>query len=182
MKASRRSARNSRYLSDPYLIITCDSLFTYQLFFGCSVLSDSLRPHGLQHTRLPYPSLSPGACSNSCLLSRWCHPAISTSVGPFSSCPQSFPASGSFPMNRYFASDPYSKTTLDSLKTNISFLASENSLMAFAFIISFPFLFPGTLLILPESVSPELQFSEPYPLNKALYYLQPPYWLLFDSN
>ena len=66
------------------------------LLFSDSVVSESLRPHGLQHTRLPCPSLSPRACSNSCPLRRWCHPTISSSVVPFSSCPQSFPASGSF--------------------------------------------------------------------------------------
>ena len=59
---------------------------------------------GLQHTRLLCPSLSPGVCSDSCPLN-WCHPTISSSVIPFSSCPQSFPASGSFPMSRLFASD-----------------------------------------------------------------------------
>ena len=67
-------------------------------------MSDSLRPHGLQHTRLPCPSLSPGACSNSCPLSRWCHPTILSSVVPFSSCVQSFPASGSFLMSQLFPS------------------------------------------------------------------------------
>ena len=56
--------------------------------FSCSVVSDSLRPHGLQHARLPCPSPTPGACSNSCPLSRWCHPTISSSVVPFSSCLQ----------------------------------------------------------------------------------------------
>ena len=69
-------------------------------------MSDFLWPHELQHTRLPCPSLSPRVCSNSGPLSHsWCHPTISTSVVPFSSCPQSFPASGSFPMNRLFTSD-----------------------------------------------------------------------------
>ena len=58
-----------------------------------------LWPHGLQHARLPCPSPAPGACSNSCPLSRWCHPTISSSVTPFSSCLQSFPASGSFSMD-----------------------------------------------------------------------------------
>ena len=58
------------------------------------VVSDSLRPHGLQHARLPCPSPSPGACSNSCPLSWWCHPTISSSAAPFYSCSQSFPASG----------------------------------------------------------------------------------------
>ena len=62
----------------------------------CYVVSDSLSPHGLQHTRLPCPSLSPGACSNSCPLSWWYHPIISSSVIPFSSYPQSLPASGFF--------------------------------------------------------------------------------------
>ena len=72
--------------------------------FSRSVVSSSLQLHGLQHTRLPCPSLSPGACSDSCPLSQWCHPTISSSVVPFSSCPQSFPASGSFPMSRLFTS------------------------------------------------------------------------------
>ena len=72
--------------------------------FSCSVISDSLWPHGLQHTRLHYPSPSPRVCSSSCPLSWWCHPTISFSVVPFSSCPQSFPASGSFPMSQICAS------------------------------------------------------------------------------
>ena len=63
----------------------------------------SLQPHGLQHARLPCPSPAPGTCSNSCLLSRWCHPAILFSVVPFSSFPQSLPASGSFQMSQLFA-------------------------------------------------------------------------------
>ena len=71
--------------------------------FSRSVVSDSSRPHGLQHARLPCPFLSPGACSNSCPSSRWCHPTILSSVVPFS-CLQSFPASGSSPVRRLFAS------------------------------------------------------------------------------
>ena len=67
-------------------------------------MSDSLWPHGLQYNRIPCPSLSPGVCSNSCPLSRWCHPTISSSVVPFSSCPQSFPTSVSFPMSQLFTS------------------------------------------------------------------------------
>ena len=70
----------------------------------CSVMSDSLWPHGLQHARLPCPSPSPEVCSNSCLSSLWCHPTISSSVFPFSSYLQSFPASGSFSMSQFFAS------------------------------------------------------------------------------
>jgi len=74
------------------------------MLFICLVVSNSLRPHGLQHTRLPCSSQSPGVCSNSCLLSRLWHPTILSSVSLFSSCPQSFPASGSFPMSPLFAS------------------------------------------------------------------------------
>ena len=65
-------------------------------------MSDSLQPHGLQYARLPCPSPTPGACSNSCPLSRWCHPTISSSVVPFSSYLQSFLAPGSFPMSQFF--------------------------------------------------------------------------------
>ena len=67
-------------------------------------MPNSLRPHRLQHARLPCPSPTPGACSNSCPLSRWCHPTISSSVVPFFSCLQSCPASGSFPVSQFFAS------------------------------------------------------------------------------
>ena len=71
--------------------------------FSRSVMSDSLWPRGLQHARPPYPSPTPGVCSNSCPLSRWCHPTISSFVVPFS-CLQSFPASGSFSMRQLFTS------------------------------------------------------------------------------
>ena len=72
--------------------------------FSLSVVSDSLWPHESRHTRPPSPSPTPGVYSNSCPSSWWCHPAISSSVVPFSSCPQSLPASGSFPMSQLFAS------------------------------------------------------------------------------
>ena len=77
---------------------------TSSVQFCRSVVSDSLQPHELQHTRPPCPSPIPGVHPNPCPLSRWCHPTISSSVVPFSSCPQSFPESGSFPMSRLFAS------------------------------------------------------------------------------
>ena len=70
--------------------------------FSCSVVSDSLQPHESQLTRPPCPSPTPRVYPNSCPSSRWCHPAISSSVFPFSSCPQSLPASGSFPMSQLF--------------------------------------------------------------------------------
>ena len=71
--------------------------------FSRSVVSDSLWPHESQHARPPYPSQTPRVQSNSCPSSQWCHPAISFSIVPFSSCPQSLPASGYFPMSQLFA-------------------------------------------------------------------------------
>ena len=82
-----------------------DMLFWIQfgsVWFSCSVVSNSLRPHESQHTRPPCPSPTPGVHANSCPSSRWCHPAISSSVTPFSSCPQSLPASESFPVSQLF--------------------------------------------------------------------------------
>ena len=84
--------------------------------FSHSVVSDSLRPHWQQHSRFPCPSPTPGNCSNSCPSSWWCRPTISSSVIPFSSCLQSFPASGSFPMKQFF--------TLDSQSIGVSASAS----------------------------------------------------------
>ena len=71
--------------------------------FSCSVMSNPLRPHGQQQIRLPCPSATPGAYSNSCSSSQWCHPTISSSVFPLSSCIQPVPASGSFPRSQVFA-------------------------------------------------------------------------------
>ena len=76
---------------------------TSLLLFGCPVVSDSLGPHGPQHARPPCPSPTHGVYPNSCSLNRWCHPTVS-SVIPFSSCPQSLPASGSFPVSQFFPS------------------------------------------------------------------------------
>ena len=73
--------------------------------FSCSVMSDTLQPHGLQHVRPPCLLSTPGVFSNSCPLSRRCHPTISFSVIPFSSCLQSFPISGTFPTGQFFTSD-----------------------------------------------------------------------------
>ena len=92
-----------------YTIILLDesSVFYIQFSsvqFTCSVMSDSLRPHELQHARPPCPSPTPRVYPNACPLSWWCHPTISSSVVPFSSCPQSFLASGSFQMSQLFPS------------------------------------------------------------------------------
>ena len=84
--------------SSPMLVIQFSSVQ-----FSRSVMSDSLRPHESKQAKLPCPSSTPGIYSNSCPSSQWCHPAISSSVVPFSSCPQSLPASGSFPMSQLFA-------------------------------------------------------------------------------
>ena len=103
-----------------FLVFSVPSLFSFQyqticffflpygaqfssVQFSRSVVSDSLRPHELQHARPPCPSPTPGVHSDSRASSRWCHPAISSSVVPFSSCPQSLPASGSFPVSQLFA-------------------------------------------------------------------------------
>ena len=98
---------NSLHFYFKFLMTTKSGMKHYRssVQFSHSVLSDSLWPHGLQHARLPCPSTTPGAYSNSCPSSRWCHPIISSSVVPFSSCLQSFPASGSFPMSWLFTSD-----------------------------------------------------------------------------
>ena len=76
-------------------IYSMEMILTVQ--FSCSVVCNSLQPHGLQHARLPCPTSTPGACSNACPSRWWCHPTILSPVIPFSSCLQSFPASGSFP-------------------------------------------------------------------------------------
>ena len=77
----------------------CVCVWYISVQFTCSVMSNSLRPHGPQHTRPPCPPPTPGVYPNPCPSRRWCHPTISSSVVPFSSSPQSFPASGSFPVS-----------------------------------------------------------------------------------
>ena len=84
--------------------LSCICFVQYSVFVQSLGRVGSLRPHGLQHARLPCSSLSPGACSSSCPLNQWCHPTISSSVVPFFSFPQSYPASGSFPMCQFFTS------------------------------------------------------------------------------
>ena len=86
----------------PQVFYLC--LFLHSIQFSCSVMSDSLQPHELHHTRPPCPSPTPGVHSDSCPLSRWCRLTISSSIVPFSSCIQSFPASGSFQMSQFFTS------------------------------------------------------------------------------
>ena len=91
----------TKHLIELYGLSGCISTL---LFFSRLLMSNSLWPHELQHTKLPCPSLSPRVCSNPCPLSQWCYPTISSSVIPLSSCPQSFPASGSFQMSQLFTS------------------------------------------------------------------------------
>ena len=99
----KMSYKTSLLTTNSVSFCSSDKVFIF-LYFGSVQLSDSLPPHGLQHARLPCPSPTPGAYPNSCPLSQWCHPTISSSVIPFSTCPQSFPASGSFQMSQLFAS------------------------------------------------------------------------------
>ena len=94
----------SKLYNFSYSLILHEKPFISTVQFSHSVMSDSLQPHGLKHARLPCPSPTLRACSNSCPLSRWCHPTISSSVIPFFSCLQSFPASGSFQMSQLFPS------------------------------------------------------------------------------
>ena len=85
-------------------ILEVDRLISTSVQFSHSVASNSLRFHGLQHARLFCLSPTPRACSNSCPLSQWCHLTISSSIVPFSACPQSFPGSGTFPLSQFFTS------------------------------------------------------------------------------
>ena len=93
---SLASALQFFLISTPEFFLSGFCILIGNVQFSCSVVSDSLRPHELQHARPPYPSPAAGVYPNPCRLSRWYHPTTSSSVVPFSSCPQSFPASGSF--------------------------------------------------------------------------------------
>ena len=88
--------------------VICIHISISSVQFSHSVISDSLWPHGLQQARFPCPSPTPRACSNSCPSRWWCHPTISSSVVPFSSCLQSLPASGPFPKSQFFTSGGWS--------------------------------------------------------------------------
>ena len=117
---------------------SCVYLFEFLLLSLLSIVSDSLWPHGLQHTRLPCPSPSLGACSNSCPSNQWCYPTILSSDVPFSSCFQSFPASGSFPKCWLFTSGSQSigaSASASVLPTNIQgwFLLGLSSLISLQF-------------------------------------------------
>ena len=127
-----------------------------QLSSGRLVVSDSLRPHRLQHARLPCPSPTPRACSNSFPLSQWCHPTISSSVITFSSCLQSFSASGSFPMSQFFSSGSQSigaSTSASVLPMNIEdwfplqLTGSESLPLNYSHTLSFQFTFLPFLCI-----------------------------------
>ena len=106
----RESVLMGFHICSKDILLSVGSIFSKLFFllllllFSRSVVFDSLQPHGLQHTMFLCPSLYPGVCSDSYPLSRWCHPTISSSIITFSSCPQSFPASGSFPMSQLFPS------------------------------------------------------------------------------
>ena len=120
---------------------------TLKVQFSCSVVSDSLQPHGLQDTKLPCPSPTPRVFSNSCSLSRWCHPTISSSVIPFFSRLQSFPASGSFPINQLFASGGQSIGVLASASdTEILFRNKRNAVLIYLRILMYL-----KILVLSES-------------------------------
>ena len=141
----------------------------YRLLFSHSVMSDSLQPRGLQHARLPGPSPSPGACSNSSSLNQWCKPTILSSVVPFSSCLPSFPASGSFLMSQLFASGGES----------IGALASASVLP-----MTIQGWFPLGLTGLISLQSKELSrvFSNTTVQKHQFFRTQPPLWSNSDSS
>ena len=101
--------------------------------FNHLVVSDSVQPHGLQHARPPCSSATPGVYSNTCPLSQWCHPTISSSVTPFSSCPQSFPASGSYPMSQFSSGGQSIGVSAWVLPVNIQCFRIENDLISLQF-------------------------------------------------
>ena len=101
---AREGSPRRRAYMDIYGWFTCSVQFSCLVQFSRSVVSDSLQSHELQHARPPCPSPTLGVYPNPCPSSQWCHPAISFSVVPFSSCPQSFPTSRSFPMSQLFTS------------------------------------------------------------------------------
>ena len=101
---SLQKLRKSNFSMDFKADNKCTHKYISTCFCLAMKLCPALWPHGLQDARLPYPSLLPGVCSNSCPMSQWCHLTISSSVVPFSSCPQSFPASRSFPVSHLFTS------------------------------------------------------------------------------
>ena len=135
------------------------------LLCSCSVVCNPFWPHGLQHARLPGPSLFPGACPNSCPLSLWSHSTISFSVVPFSSCLQSFPAWGPFPMRQHFPSGgqsigasawvlpvtiqgcfPLGLTGLISMQSKGLSVFSSNTVQMHQFLIAQPSLMPHILM------------------------------------
>ena len=133
------------------------------LLFSCTVMSDSLWPHGLQHTRLPCPSPSPRACSHSCPLSWWCHPTISSSVTPFFSCLQFSPISGSFPMSQFFTSGG------QSIGASASALVLPMNIKGW-----FPFGWTG--LISLQSKGPSRVFSSTIVWKHQFFSSQPSSW------
>ena len=127
----------------------------------CSVLSNSLQSYGLQNARLPCPSLSHSTCSNSCPLSWWCHPTTSSPATPFSSCPQSFLASGSFPMSQLFASGDQS--------IGASALVLWMNIKGW-----FPLEFTGSISLLPKG--PSRLFSSTRGWKQQFFSAQPSLW------
>ena len=147
-----QAVRTDRISEIPWVQLALDFLVLFSSFqFSRSVVSNSLWPHGLQHARPHCPSLSPGVCSNSCLLSQWCQPIVSSSVTPFSSHIQSFPASGSFQVSQFFPSGSQSNWSL-SFSMNPSKDIQD----------WFPLVWTGCISLSPrdsQESSPTLQFK-----------------------
>ena len=142
-------------------------------------MSDFLQPHGLQHTRLPCPSLPPRVCSNWCPLSRWCHPIISSFVTTFSSRPQSFPASGSFPTGWLFASGGQPEYWLEGLmlKLRLQYFGLETCLVRYQGLIANPALWSYP----PHSPTSPLSIGAHYLMGMQLRAPRAPYVPLFQA-
>ena len=149
--------------SSPGLLVIC--------ICCCSVTKSylTLRPYGLQHARLPCPSQSPWACSNSCSLSQWCHPTISFSVIPFSSCPESFSASRSFPMSQLFTS---SSQSIRAFSYSISPSNKYSGLISFRIDWLNRLAVQGTLKSLFQHHSPKASILR----HSAFFVIQHDYW------
>ena len=153
-----------------YLVLfLCFSFnFLFSVQFSHSVVSDSLQPHEPQHASPPCPSPTPAVHSNPCLLSRWCHPTISSSVIPFSSCPQSFPTSGSFPALRIMWPKDWS------FSFNISLSNKYSGLISFRMDWLDLLAVQGTLKSLNTTVQKHQFFALSFlykPLTKVIWFI-----------
>ena len=164
---------NCMRIPSSIVFLTLRILIFSSVQFSSSVMSDSLRPHGLQHARPPCPSPAPRVYSNACPLSQWCYATISSSVVPFSSCLQSFPASGSFQMSHFFTSGGQSIGTQEGGFINV---------VAFPFDLT-PFSLSFLFFYFKLSLSPTYQSPKiPLYMEKYKVHFMTVWWTKFWSK